>query len=121
MTLARDGFYDGTRCHRLTVPDPMYVLQCGEPTGRAREDLTGGSGRFENARPTTSTQPVRWPWHEAETPQHGQSFFMVYRDSTIPTDTAGGYTVLGSIVGGLDVLRATVASGRWPAGTTDTR
>ena len=34
----------------------------------------------------------------------GSQFFIVYDDSTIPSDAAGGYTVLGTITGGLDVV-----------------
>ncbi len=41
----------------------------------------------------------------------GSQFFMVYRDSTIPNDSAGGYTVLGKVVSGLDVLQKVAAAG----------
>jgi len=30
--LASQGFYDGTKCHRLTT-EGIYVLQCGDPKG----------------------------------------------------------------------------------------
>ena len=32
-SLAQNGFYDGTSCHRLTASDTLSVLQCGDPTG----------------------------------------------------------------------------------------
>ena len=34
----------------------------------------------------------------------GSQFFIVYDDSTIPADSAGGYTVFGEVTGGLDLL-----------------
>jgi peptidyl-prolyl cis-trans isomerase B (cyclophilin B) len=40
----------------------------------------------------------------------GSQFFIVYDDSTIPSDDAGGYTVFGEITSGLDALTATVIS-----------
>ena len=40
----------------------------------------------------------------------GSQFFLVYEDSTIPSDAAGGYTVLGRITEGLEIVR-TVAEG----------
>src|SRR2546423_936759 len=33
LNLARAGFYDNTRCHRLTTVDTLYVLQRGDPGG----------------------------------------------------------------------------------------
>jgi peptidyl-prolyl cis-trans isomerase B (cyclophilin B) len=35
----------------------------------------------------------------------GSQFFILYKDSTIPADAAGGYTVLGSVTSGLDQLQ----------------
>ena len=33
VSLAKQGFYDGTSCHRLTEGGGLSVLQCGDPTG----------------------------------------------------------------------------------------
>ena len=41
----------------------------------------------------------------------GSQFFLVYKDSTIPSDSAGGYTVIGKIVGGMDVVEKVAAGG----------
>lgn len=38
VALAEDGYYDGTRCHRLVSREGLSVLQCGDPTA------TGSSG-----------------------------------------------------------------------------
>src|SRR5450756_2452985 len=32
VSLAREGFFDQTTCHRLTTSN-IFVLQCGDPTG----------------------------------------------------------------------------------------
>ena len=40
-SLAEQGYYDDTTCHRLTLPaSTISVLQCGDPTGTGR----GGPG-----------------------------------------------------------------------------
>ena len=41
----------------------------------------------------------------------GSQFFLVYQDSPIPADTAGGYTVFGHITSGMDVLQAIADAG----------
>jgi peptidyl-prolyl cis-trans isomerase B (cyclophilin B) len=45
----------------------------------------------------------------------GSQFFLVYEDTTIPSDSAGGYTVVGRVTSGLDELK----SGITDAGTAD--
>ncbi len=41
----------------------------------------------------------------------GSQFFLVYEDSTIPSDGAGGYTVLGRVTEGLDIVRLVAEGG----------
>jgi peptidyl-prolyl cis-trans isomerase B (cyclophilin B) len=41
----------------------------------------------------------------------GSQFYLVFADSHVPPDSAGGYTVLGRITSGLDLLRAVGAEG----------
>jgi peptidyl-prolyl cis-trans isomerase B (cyclophilin B) len=42
---------------------------------------------------------------------NGSQFFLVYRDSTIPSDAAGGYTVIGKVIGGEAVVEKIAAGG----------
>jgi peptidyl-prolyl cis-trans isomerase B (cyclophilin B) len=119
LTLARSGFFDATPCHRL-VTSGIYVLQCGDPTGTG----TGGPGfefgPVENA-PKHDVYPagtVAMARHQNDGKSMGSQFFLVYRDSTIPSDSAGGYTVLGDITKGLDVVKK-VAAGGVSGGQTD--
>ncbi len=49
----------------------------------------------------------------------GSQFFIVYKDSTIPSDSAGGYTVLGKITSGLDTLMTDVTDKGVQGGGTD--
>ena len=69
LSLASQGFYDNTSCHRLTVSDQLNILQCGDPSGkgnggpglqlrhrgRHRRDLPGRHRRAGQRRARTPT------------------------------------------------------------------
>lgn len=112
VMLAKAGFFDDTPCHRL-VTSGIYVLQCGDPTGTG----TGGPGfeygPVENA-PKGDVYPagtVAMARQSGNGKSMGSQFFLVYKDSTIPSDAAGGYTVLGQITKGLGVVEKAAAGG----------
>lgn len=112
VSLTRDGFFTGTACHRLTTSG-IFVLQCGDPTGRG----TGGPdyrfGPIENA-PADGVYPagtLAMARVGGDAYSNGSQFFLVYEDSTIPADAAGGYTVFGRVLEGMDVLAAVAEAG----------
>ena len=112
MTLAESGYFDGTSCHRLTTSG-IYVLQCGDPTGTGTGDPGYKFGPVENA-PTDDVYPagtVAMARQGGDGDSMGSQFFLVYEDSTIPSDAAGGYTVFGTITSGLDVVQAVADAG----------
>ena len=112
VTLAESGYFDGTSCHRLTTSG-IYVLQCGDPTGTGTGDPGYKFGPVENA-PTDDVYPagtVAMARQGGDGDSMGSQFFLVYEDSTIPSDAAGGYTVFGTITSGLDVVQAVADAG----------
>jgi peptidyl-prolyl cis-trans isomerase B (cyclophilin B) len=117
ITLANDGFFNGTTCHRLALS--IHVLQCGDPTatGAAGSGGTGGPGYewgpIENA-PANNVYPagtIAMARASGNGSSMGSQFFLVYQDATIPSDSAGGYTIFGHITSGLDVLQAIADAG----------
>jgi peptidyl-prolyl cis-trans isomerase B (cyclophilin B) len=102
-SLAQQGFFNETPCHRLTTGEELSVLQCGDPTGEG----TGGPGyQFDNEYPTDQYQPddpklqepVLYPrgtlaMANAGPGTNGSQFFLVYKDSQLPPN----YTVFGTI------------------------
>ena len=102
-SLAQQGFFNDTPCHRLTTSEGLAVLQCGDPTGQG----TGGPGyQFDNEYPTNQFQPddpklqepVVYPrgtlaMANAGPGTNGSQFFLVYKDSQLPPN----YTVFGTI------------------------
>lgn len=109
VSLSQKGFYNGTPCHRLTT-EGIFVLQCGDPTGKG----TGGPGYewgpIENA-PKDDLYPagtIAMARQGGNAQSMGSQFFIVTADSTIPSDAAGGYTIMGKVTKGLDELKAQI-------------
>lgn len=103
VSLAQQGYFDDTPCHRLTTSPSLSVLQCGDPGGTG----SGGPGyKFGNEYPTDQypagspnlDKPVTYPrgtlaMANAGPNTNGSQFFLVYKDSQLPPQ----YTVFGTI------------------------
>ncbi|SEI87003.1 peptidylprolyl isomerase [Demequina mangrovi] len=121
VALAEEGYFDGTECHRLTTAG-IYVLQCGDPTATGTGGPNYRYGPIENA-PEDDVYPagtIAMARVGGDGESMGSQFFIVYEDSTIPSDSAGGYTVLGQLVDGTDKVVA-VADAGTITGDTDGR
>jgi peptidyl-prolyl cis-trans isomerase B (cyclophilin B) len=115
--LSQKGFWDKTPCHRLTTSG-IYVLQCGDPTGTGTGGPGYSYGPVENA-PAGDVYPagtVAMARQGGNGSSMGSQFFLVYKDSTIPSDAAGGYTILGRITSGLDTVTKVAAGGTGAGG-----
>lgn len=112
LALSEAGFFDGTRCHRL-VTTGIFVLQCGDPTGTGTGGPAYRFGPVENA-PADDLYPagtLAMARVSQDAHSMGSQFFLVYEDSVIPSDSAGGYTVFGHVTSGLDVVREVAQGG----------
>jgi peptidyl-prolyl cis-trans isomerase B (cyclophilin B) len=122
-SLAQQGYFDGTTCHRLSTDPQLGVLQCGDPSGTG----TGGPGyRFGNEYPTNQYRlsdpalktPVMYPrgtlaMANKGSGTNGSQFFLVYADSMMPPT----YTAFGTIDStGLATLDTIAAAGVEGAG-----
>jgi len=98
VSLARDGFYDGLKFHRV---EPGFVIQGGDPEGTGR----GGPGyKFED-------EPVQGNYREgvlamanAGPDTNGSQFFICLVDLTgrLPKQ----YNLFGHVVSGMDAVKA---------------
>lgn len=118
VSLATQGYFDDTICHRLTTTEGLEVLQCGDPSGQGNR---GPGYEFANEYPTTAyaiddpaaSSPVVYPrgtiaMANAGPDTNGSQFFLVYADSVLPPQ----YTVFGTIdEAGLATLDAVAAAG----------
>ena len=119
VNLAQKGNFNNTKCHRL-VTKGIFVLQCGDPTGTGSGGPGYTFGPVENS-PTSNVYPagtIAMARQADKGDSMGSQFFLVYKDSTIPADSAGGYTIFGRMTSGLDVVTA-VADAGVQGGKTD--
>ena len=109
---AQRDYYDDKTCHRLTTSEGFSVLQCGSVDGQGSGDPAFMYGPIENAPAddvyTEGTIAMARQGGNADS--NGHQFFIVYGDTTIPSDAAGGYTVIGQVTSGLDQLKESVIS-----------
>ncbi|WP_267245818.1 peptidylprolyl isomerase [Streptomyces sp. PR69] len=118
-TLADKGFFNGTKCHRLTTQG-IYVLQCGDPKG----DGTGGPGytipdeNLDALGKAGEDGQVTYPagtvaMANTGAPDSGGSqFFLVYKDSKLtPTYTPFGTMDKDGLKLVQDVAKAGVEGG----------
>jgi peptidyl-prolyl cis-trans isomerase B (cyclophilin B) len=120
VSLADQGYFDDTRCHRLTTQG-AFVLQCGDPTATGR----GGPG-YTFADELVQDDPRLQPcvneggqqyctynvgtvaMANAGPDTNGSQFFLVYGNSRFPP----AYTVLGHLdAAGLKVVKGIAATG----------
>jgi peptidyl-prolyl cis-trans isomerase B (cyclophilin B) len=129
--LANQKFFDNTPCHRETNypnPNPLFVLQCGDPTGSG----SGGPGysipdefpKGLKVAPTSTPPPSGQPApsiypagavamaNSGQPHSGGSQFFLVYNDSQLPPN----YTVFGTVTpAGMTVLQKIAAAGLTPS------
>jgi peptidyl-prolyl cis-trans isomerase B (cyclophilin B) len=112
-SLADQNYYNGISCHRLTTGDTFGVLQCGSKTGDGQGDPAYTWGPLENT-PADNAYPagtIAVARTGGNAYGNGTQFFIVYKDTVIPPDAAGGYTVVGKVTSGLDVVTKIAAAG----------
>ncbi len=106
-SLAAQGYFEGTSCHRLVDGPGLFVLQCGDPTGTG----SGGPGyQFADELDGAETYPAgTLAMANAGPGTNGSQFFIVYADSQLPAS----YTVFGRTdAAGVEVLAGLAAAGQ---------
>jgi peptidyl-prolyl cis-trans isomerase B (cyclophilin B) len=101
ITLAEQGFYNGTTFHRV-IPD--FMIQGGDPTGNG----TGGPGYTINAEFTDKKKHVAGilSMARAQNPNSAGSQFFIMAAAYPSLD--GQYSIFGEVTEGLDVVQKIV-------------
>ncbi|MGH3717355.1 MAG: peptidylprolyl isomerase [Pseudonocardiaceae bacterium] len=100
VSLAKQGFYSNSPCHRLVTNPGLQVLQCGDPTGSG----TGGPGYTipdEVFPELTYGRGLVAMANTGQPDSGGSQFFLIYGQTQLPPQ----YTVFATISpAGLKVL-----------------
>lgn len=98
VSLAREGFYDGTPFHRIVKG---FVIQGGDPTGTG----AGGPGyKFQDETITKDYEAGTVAMANAGPNTNGSQFFICLQDlrGKLPKN----YTIFGKVTEGFDVAKA---------------
>lgn len=100
VSLAKQGFYSNSPCHRLVTNPGLHVLQCGDPTGSG----AGGPGYTipdEVFPELTYRRGLVAMANTGQPDSGGSQFFLIYGQTQLPPQ----YTVFATISpAGLKVL-----------------
>ncbi|MGO4955834.1 peptidylprolyl isomerase [Luteococcus sp. Sow4_B9] len=104
-SLAKQGWFTDTRCHRLT-DQGIFVLQCGDPSGTGSggpgysfaDELSSAEALAEVGQGSDGNKLVNYAkgtvaMANAGPNTNGSQIFLVYQDSTLPP----AYTVFGTM------------------------
>ena len=122
LSLAKQGYFDGTTCHRLTT-DGIFVLQCGDPSATGsggpgyqfQDELVPQDPRLQPCQtdPNSGQEVCTYTagtvaMANAGPDTNGSQFFLVYKDSPLPA----AYTVFGRMsAAGLKVVQSIASAG----------
>lgn len=98
VSLAKEGYYDGTPFHRIVKG---FVIQGGDPTGTG----TGGPGfKFKDESIKKDYEAGTLAMANAGPNTNGSQFFIVLEDlrGRLPKN----YTIFGKVTDGMDVVKA---------------
>jgi peptidyl-prolyl cis-trans isomerase B (cyclophilin B) len=110
VTEVKAGYFPGKTCHRLVKSSSAGLIQCGSEDGTGGGDTDYGFGPIENA-PTSQVYPagtIALARESDNAYSQGHQFFIVFKATTLPNDSAGGYTVFGKVTSGLAKLKSQI-------------
>ena len=131
LSLAKQGYYDDTKCHRLTTQG-LFVLQCGDPSGTGQggpgytfpDELIDNDPRLQPCQTDAQNNPsctyttgtvAMANGGPAVADTNGSQFFLVYGDSVLPA----AYPVLGRMsAAGVKVVQTVAKAGTAADGVT---
>jgi len=114
LKLAGEGFYDGTRFHRVI---PGFMIQGGDPNTKTDDDRawgTGGPGYSIDAEfnDVHHERGVLSMARSADPDSAGSQFFVCHGEASFLDNK---YTAFGRVVDGLDALDTIANAEREPA------
>jgi peptidyl-prolyl cis-trans isomerase B (cyclophilin B) len=115
--LADAGFWNNSQCHRISDSGGLFMLQCGDPTAKASQNLSCSSSTLGTGGPgyEFADENLKGATYKAGTVAmansgpntDGSQFFLVFKNTSLPAS----YTPFGTITSGLDILQNVAKAG----------
>jgi peptidyl-prolyl cis-trans isomerase B (cyclophilin B) len=115
--LADAGFWNNSQCHRVSDSGGLHMLQCGDPTAKASQNLSCSSSTLGTGGPgyEFADENLKGATYKAGTVAmansgpntNGSQFFLVFKNTSLPAS----YTPFGTITSGLDILQNVAKAG----------
>jgi peptidyl-prolyl cis-trans isomerase B (cyclophilin B) len=115
--LADASFWNNSQCHRISNSGGLYMLQCGDPTAKASQNLSCSSSTLGTGGPgyEFADENLKGATYKAGTVAmansgpntNGSQFFLVFKNTQLPAS----YTPFGTITSGLDILQNVAKAG----------
>ena len=115
--LADAGFWNNSQCHRISDSGGLNMLQCGDPTAKASQNLSCSSSTLGTGGPgyEFADENLKGAAYKAGTVAmansgpntNGSQFFLVFKNTQLPAS----YTPFGTITSGLDILQNVAKAG----------
>ena len=99
--LAKNNFYDGSICHRMSDSPTFAFIQCGDPTGSGSGQAPGYTLPEENLKGAKYTRGTLAMANTGQPHSSGAQFFLLDKDAK---DLPPNYTVAGHVVSGIENL-----------------
>lgn len=112
VTDVKDSYLNGKFCWRLADQSDFGVLQCGTVDAGGADPANYSFGPLENT-PKNFVYPagsIVLARTKDNAYGQGHQFFITFKKTIIPNDSAGGYSIFGHITSGLAELNSQITS-----------
>jgi peptidyl-prolyl cis-trans isomerase B (cyclophilin B) len=109
VTLSESSYFDDAPCHRLTT-EGIFVLQCGDPLGGTGSGPGYAYGLENTPKDGTYPKGTLAMARTNDVNSNADQFFIVYDDTDL-SSVPEGYSIFGTVTGGMDIVEKIAAAG----------
>ncbi|KQU68745.1 peptidylprolyl isomerase [Phycicoccus sp. Root101] len=109
VALARSSYFNDAPCHRLTTQG-IFVLQCGDPLGGTGTGPGYAYGLENTPKDGKYPKGILAMARTTDVNSNADQFFIVYDDTDL-SSVPEGYSIFGTVTGGMDIVEKIAAAG----------
>ena len=109
VALAKSSYFNDAPCHRLTTQG-IFVLQCGDPLGGTGTGPGYAYGLENTPKDGKYPKGTLAMARTTDVNSNADQFFIVYDDTDL-SSVPEGYSIFGTVTGGMDIVEKIAAAG----------